>query len=48
MNSPHIKKLYKLHFEKEAKKLEDGNMSDGSNSARKQKTMAEVLKDADK
>lgn len=34
MNSPHIKKLYKLHFEREAKKNEDG-ASDGSNSARR-------------
>lgn len=48
MNSPHIKKLYKLHFEREAKKLEDGTQkSDGSNSARKLKTMSEVLDVAD-
>lgn len=46
MNSPQIKKLYKMAFENDGKSADraDGN---GSESGRKKKTMQDMLKERD-
>lgn len=47
MNSPQIKKLYKMAYENDAKSMDGSDKKDGSESTRKKKTMQEMLQERD-